>query len=463
MTSAPMTTGKPVGALLPRGSGHQFVIYGDSCSGVPGGRHEASFAAVSRVVARLDPPPEFIIFPGDEIIGLVPDRDALLRQWRHFLDAEMAWLDRGRIPVWHCTGNHTTYDRMSEAVFAEVLGMPRNGPPGQEGLSYIVRRGDLLLVFVHTLWSGLGGEGHVETEWLDEVLAAHADARHKLVVGHHPVFPVNGFSGAYQREIGPEHAETFWRILVRHGVLAYVCSHILAFDVQVHQGVLQILTAGAGTAHRMPEGIEYLHAMQVALDAAGLRYQVLDADGVRRESLAWPLVEPDAAAWARLPAGRSAAPLQAPAGQAPVVRLRISGMSAFTAGEAETLLATLPDGALPALWIGVAGPLRRLTVVLAAAPGRSPHAWIGPSLPAGMGFDVELVLHPGMGPGGVLCRSGRGPWSSLTAASAWGCERLAWPAAWAVGHAHGGSYDRPFRGARLDIAWAATPETSIGG
>lgn len=461
--STSMADDTPIASLLPRGSGHQFVIYGDSCSGVPGGRHEVTFAAVNGVVARLVPPPEFIIFPGDEIIGLAPDRDALMRQWRHFLDAEMAWLDRGRIPVWHCTGNHTTYDRMSEAVFAEVLGMPRNGPPGQEGLSFFVRRGDLLLVFVHTLWSGLGGEGHVETEWLDEVLAAHADARHKLVVGHHPVFPVNGFSGAYQREIGPEHAAVFWGILVQHGVLAYVCSHILAFDVQVHEGVLQILTAGAGTAHRMPEGIEYLHAMQVALDTVGLRYQVLDAEGHRREALAWPLAEPDAAAWARLPGGRRAAPFQASAGQAPAVRFRVSGMSGFAAGEAETLLATLPDGALPALWIGVAGPLRRLIVVLAAAPGRSPHAWIGPSLPAGMGFDFELLLHPGMGPGGVLHRYGAGPWSSLAGASAWGCERLAWPAAWAVGHAHGGPGDRPFKGPQLDVAWAAMPETSVGG
>lgn len=458
-----MTIGKPIGALLPRGQGHQFVIYGDSCSGVPGGRHEATFAAVNRVVARLDPPPEFIIFPGDEIIGLVPDRDALLRQWRHFLDVEMAWLDRGSIPVWHCTGNHTTYDRMSEAVFAEVLGMPRNGPPGQEGLSFFVRRGDLLIVFVHTLWSGLGGEGHVETEWLDQVLTAHADARHKLVVGHHPVLPVNGFSGAYQREIGPEHAEAFWRILVRHGVLAYVCSHILAFDVQVHDGVLQILTAGAGTAHRMPEGIEYLHAMQVALDAIGLRYQVLDADGCRREALVWPLAEPEAAAWTRLPMGRCAAPLEAPAGRAPVLRFRMSGVSAAAAGEAETLLATLPDGALPALWIGLAGPLRRLTVVLAAAPGRSPHAWIGPSLPAGMDFDVELMLHPGMGPGGILHRSGGGPWSSLAGVSAWGCERLAWPAVWAVGHAHAGADDRPFRGARLEVAWASMPDAGMAG
>ena len=243
---------------MPRGPGHQFVVYGDACSGIPGAPHERTFAAVNAVLRRLAVAPEFIIFPGDEIVGLVATADELRAQWRHFLEVETAWLDRTKIPIWHSTGNHTAYDAMSEAVFSEMLDLPRNGPPGQEGLTYWVRRGDLLLVFVHTLWSGLGGEGHVETQWLGEVLQQHADAAAQASwSGTNPVFPIKGFAGAYQREIGPEHAGPFWGTLVENQVLAYVCSHILAFDVQVHRGVLQLCTAGAGTAHRMPEGVEY--------------------------------------------------------------------------------------------------------------------------------------------------------------------------------------------------------------
>ena len=257
-------------SLLPRGPGHQFVVYGDARSGIPGAPHERTFAAVNAVLRRLTPPPEFILFLGDEIAGLTPNPDALRAQWRHWLEREMGWLDRAAIPLWHTTGNHTTYVTLSEVVFRETVGhLPRNGPPGQEGLSYWVRRGDLLMVFVHTLWTGLGGEGHVETEWLGQVLRDHSDARHKLVLGHHPIHPINGFSGAFQREVGPEHAVLFWDTLVEGGVLAYLCSHILAFDVQVHRGVLQICTAGAGTAHRMPEGIEYLHLVQACSRCRG--------------------------------------------------------------------------------------------------------------------------------------------------------------------------------------------------
>jgi hypothetical protein len=443
-----------ISALLPRGAGHQFVIYGDACSGIPGAPHERAFAQINAVIARLAPPPDFVIFPGDEIAGLTGDAEALEAQWRHWLEQEMRWFDRA-IPLYHTTGNHTAYDAMSEAVFKKVLGhLPRNGPRGQEGLSYFVRRDDLLMIFVHTLWSGLGGEGHVETAWLAEILRQHADARHKLVVGHHPVHPVNGFAGAYQRDIGPEHAQGFWDLLVAHGVLAYVCSHILAFDVQVHRGVLQITSAGAGTLHRMPEGIEYLHAVQAALDPDGLRYQVLDADGEVREELSWPLRLADVERWSRLAAGDSPASVRGRLAPDRYVAFRLTGRAAPAGiSSAQTLLSAFDPGRLPALWIGLRGPQQKLTVLLGPELRRSPHLWHGPGLEPDAPFDLHLLIHPGMGPGGLLWRVGAdGPWSSLTGASAWGAERLVWPDRWSIGQSTRGADHEPFRGCDLKVA-----------
>jgi hypothetical protein len=448
----------PVAALLPRGPGHQFVVYGDSCSGIAGAPHEKTFASVNVVVQRLDPPPQFIAFLGDEIAGLTADRGELEAQWRHWLDHEMAWLDRSAIPLWNATSNHATYDEMSESVFREMLDhLPRNGPAGQEGLSYWVRRGDLLMVFVNTMWSGLGGEGHVETTWLRDVLSRHADARYKLVLGHHPVHPINGFSGAYQREIGPEHAGPFWDALVEGGVLAYLCSHILAFDVQVHRGVLQVCTAGAGTAHRMPEGIEYLHCVQAALDEEGLRYQVLDTEGRVREALGWPLHLPPLEGWQRVREGESAALWTGAPSSDRIVALRFIGRSAPAGdGSAQTLLAAFDRGGQPPLWVGLRGPDQRLTVIVAREARRSPLYWLGPAVAPQTPFDLRLVLHAGMGPGGILCCTGDDPrWSSLTAASAWGVERLTWPERWSVGHGRRGPADEAFRGTALCVqaAW----------
>lgn len=438
---------RSIPALLPRGQGHQFVLYGDACSGVAGAPHERTFASVNAAVRRLTPSPEFILFLGDEIAGYTADADTLRQQWRYWLDQEMGWLDRRAIPMWHATSNHATYDTMSEAVFREVHDhLPRNGPPGQEGLSYWVRRGDLLMVFVHTLWTGLGGEGHVETDWLRTVLRQHADARHKLVAGHHPVHPVNGFAGAYQRDIGPEHATAFWDVLSEAGVLAYLCGHILAFDVQVHRGVLQICTAGAGTAHRMPEGVEYLHAIQAALDGQGLRYQVFDAEGRVREHLSWPPSVPPPEQWHALG--------DAGIGKGKIVAFRFTGQAAVPGtSTAQTFLSAFQPGIRAPLWIGLSGPEQRLTAILEPEPGRSPHYWHGPALGAGAPFDIQLLVHPGMGPGGLLYRlATEARWSSLLAASAWGAERLDWPGHWSVGHGQGGPEDRAFLGRNLAVS-----------
>ena len=460
----------PLPALVPRdGTGHQFVVYADSCSGVPQAPHEATFAALNAVIARLTPPPEFVCFPRDGIIGLTADREVLREQWRYWLEHEMAWLNRQAIPLYHTTGNHTTYDSMSEAMFREVLShVPHNGPPSQAGLSYFVRRRDVLLVFVNTLWSGLGGEGWVETTWLNQTLQDHADARYKLVVGHHPVHPVNGFSGPGQRELMPEAGQRLWQCLVKHGVLAYLCSHILAFDVQVHEGVLQLLTAGAGTAHRMPEEIEYLHAVQVALDAHGIRYQVLDTSGAMRESLAWPPVLPPCESWSSLTSGTHAAPIfDGDVRERTSARLVVWQFSGICPpandGTPQTLLSGWDAGpALAPLWIGLRGCERRVNVLLTPAPGRSPHLWQGPVLAPDAPFTIQLALHTGMGPGGVLWRWNDGTaWSSCTAASPWGAERLNWTHYWGIGHAQGGPADRPFNGRDLQVRYHTQVEEVV--
>jgi Calcineurin-like phosphoesterase len=441
-------------ALLPRGAGHQFLLYGDSCSGVPGALHEKTFASINAVVQRLHPQPEFILFPGDEIIGLTADAESLRTQWRHWLDAEMAWLDRAAIPIWHTTGNHTTYDDMSERVFREVLRLPDNGPPGQAGLSYFVRRNDLLMMFVNTLWSGLGGEGHVEMQWLATTLQEHKDARYKLVIGHHPVFPINGFSGSYQREIGHEYTKLFWDNLASGNVLAYLCSHILAFDVQVRQGVLQICTAGAGTAHRMPDGIEYLHCVQVAIDDEGLRYQVLDADGTVREWLTWPLPVVAPSQWKGLPYGQADALRSGHLEDGCIIELRLNGRTAaLGAAPAQTIFSAWSPGAIAPLWLGLRGPGQTLTVIAGRDPGRSPSYWLGPDLPVDRDFDIHVALCPHMGPGGVLYRHHHDPrWSSFCAATARGLQQSAWPSQWSVGRGQGGASDRPFKGPSLNVS-----------
>ncbi|MCY3781391.1 MAG: metallophosphoesterase [Chloroflexi bacterium] len=444
----------PISVLRCGEDGHQIVVYGDSCSGVAGALHEKNFQQVNETICALEDAPDFVCFLGDEIMGLTIDRDELRRQWRYFFERELAWLDRGSTPLYHTTGNHTVYDPASEDVFRKVMAhLPQNGP---RGLSYFVRRGDLLMIFVNTLDARSGGEGTVETAWLENVLRQQGDATHKLVFGHHPVWAVNGYCGDYQRLIERENGRRFWDVLLRHNVLAYFCSHILAFDVQAQAGILQICTAGAGTAHRMPPGEEYLHFMQVALDEAGLRYQVVERKGRAREWLCWDWKLPPSATWATFePSSAQELPsdcLQRP--EEAVLLVWEIGLRLPPDDEKlpQTILCATGDGgALPNLWLGISGVDRRITVLLSPEANRSPHRWLGPALPADRRVSIQVAVHSGMGPGGLLWRwSDDHPWSSMAGASAWGVESLPWLRDWRIGECAGG---QKFRGRDLRLKW----------
>lgn len=63
----------------------------------------------------------------------------------------------------------------------------------------------------------------------------------------------------------------------------------------------------------MPEGIEHLHGVQIAIDAGGSRPRVIDDDGRVRERLGWPSPGPgptrlpgpdDPLPWAGMTTGR---------------------------------------------------------------------------------------------------------------------------------------------------------------
>ena len=130
--------GQQISALLPRGQGHQFVVYGDACSGVAGALHESTFASVNAAVRRLTPSPEFILFLGDEIAGYTADADTLRQQWRHWLDHDpvlskaevrdsghglhvLLWLDE---PIIVADGEARQWDDIARGICNALPGDP---------------------------------------------------------------------------------------------------------------------------------------------------------------------------------------------------------------------------------------------------------------------------------------------------------------------------------------------------
>lgn len=105
-----------------------------------------------------------------------------------------------------------------------------------------------------------------------------------------------------------------------------------------------------------------------------------------------------------------------------IVALRFAGQASVGVSAMQTLLSAFDPGLQPRLWIGLRGPEQKLTLAIGAEPRRSPHYWHGhgPSFTPGKTFDFQLLIHTGMGPGGILSRlDDDDRWSSLAAASPW--------------------------------------------
>ncbi|MEE3369247.1 MAG: hypothetical protein VX346_07880 [Planctomycetota bacterium] len=443
-------------ALLPRdASGHRFVLYSDCCSGKPGTAVEKNLQSVNRMVARIQPQPEFIAFPGDAVNGYTQDYAELRQQWDYWRGIEMKWVREREIPLFQSTSNHNTYDAGSEQVFRDVhADLPQNGPPRQQGLAYWFRRGDLLYISTHQPDQRMP----IDHAWLDQVLTDNADARYKFVAGHYPVFPVNGYVAWPLWCFPPDQRQAFWDLLVKHHVDAYLASHIIAFDCQAHEGVVQILSGGAGTAYGpggfMPGRSEYFHAVQIAVDEQGLRYQVHDPTGEVRESLSWPFKLPPVEQWNSVHSRNADTLLNPIDFSSEIVAFRIRGILANRSGNAnQTLLCGVDSGeGVEPLWIGVDGDSGRLLVRLVPLSGYGWQVWGGPSLAVDQPFDFQIVLHPGMGPGGILFRvEESAAWSTLDSTSSKGCEDLKRPQRWAVGHGQSGVADQPYQGDSIRV------------
>jgi hypothetical protein len=444
----------------------RLIVYGDSCSGVAGAESAADLARIHAEILRVAPRPPLLVFMGDHVAGYC-EANELRRQWRHFFAEEFAEISAAFPHVYHLTSNHSLYDSASLEVWREVFAfLPDNGPPGQEKLAFWARHGEALLVFLNTLGAMPNGEAQLEWTWLNEVLNAHRDAAIKLVFGHHPIHAVNGYARYPMWRADPAEGGRLWDVLVRHRVAAYFCSHIIAFDVQVHQGVLQVCTAGAGTRYgpggAMPGCAEYLHFVEAAVSPAALTLRSRDIEGRVREAMRWPMGLPQDDRWLDLADIRALSELAPGArlGEAVgegFVAFRLRGVVADAASEDDQILfcGWNDSDAAPSIQLALSAGAHRLTLSLFLEAGRPPIAWLGPRLAARSAFELDLALRPSMGPGGCLVRLGAQPWSSMTGEAAEGAADLVWPKRWSIGCGPSGARDRRFLGADL-TARAAT-------
>jgi hypothetical protein len=125
-------------------------------------------------------------------------------------------------------------------VYEEVCG------PAEWGVTFDCAQ----YLALNTAWPSLGGDGGIACGVLARRLGVLDPSLPIVVIGHHLIWPVNGFGNDLSPwNIPADEGERAWNIMRAKGISLYACSHIIAFDVQLHDGLAQLCTGGAGTEY----------------------------------------------------------------------------------------------------------------------------------------------------------------------------------------------------------------------
>jgi len=129
--------------------------------------------------------------------------------------------------------------------YTKLMGMPRNGPKNHLGRAFYVREGNLLVITLDT-FEDAGKRfaytvGDEQLEWMEKVLVANKDADFVLVQGHLPIVgPVKSKNSSASMIKGGTDNK-LWKLMVKHGVDAYLCGEHHRITVHQHDGIWQIV------------------------------------------------------------------------------------------------------------------------------------------------------------------------------------------------------------------------------
>ena len=262
-----------------------LTLLGDSCSGVPGQKFEANLARIVSRILERSAPADALVYLGDHVEGYTDDEARLHAQWSHFLDREFRPLDERYPRVLHLAGNHDANTPISAALCEARMPFPA-GARQRRGLNYVVSIGDAEIVAISTCDLANRGFAAVDMDWLAGALQS-LSAPIRLVAGHYPFHPVNGYEEVPKWVFPADQRARAWQLFREAGVLAYLCSHIIAFDFQVHDDIVQLCSGGAGTEYG-PDGVmgsgEFRHFVTCSVSPERFAFEAIDENGRPRET-----------------------------------------------------------------------------------------------------------------------------------------------------------------------------------
>jgi hypothetical protein len=240
-----------------------FVVFGDSPDPAANTTTGISpnLSPIARAVAAEKP--DLALYVGDLVNGALltnaspvqNNYTGQLGNWMEAVSPIHNYTAGTGIPLYVVRGNHEDGLLRTDAALLSVYqstvasGMPANGPPGEERLTYAFAYKGAKFIATDDYTAHNGKKETVNQSWVDEQLTQ--DTRpFVFVFGHSPVYLVDNDSEdlSFSLPMHPQERDAFWKSMVDNNVSAYLCGHAHLYVRAESQGLPQIVSGNGGAS-----------------------------------------------------------------------------------------------------------------------------------------------------------------------------------------------------------------------
>ncbi|MBS3795262.1 MAG: metallophosphoesterase, partial [Candidatus Thorarchaeota archaeon] len=123
-------------------------------------------------------------------------------------------------------------------------------------------------------------------EWLVDDLET-TDKQIKFVIGHQPMYPLSHLGSSL--DINETERDRLQALFVQENVTTYVCGHDHLFDRMTVNGVVQVISGGAGAPlYSTPWGGAYDHYVRTNVSTTRVEFEAIQTDGDIAENYTLP-------------------------------------------------------------------------------------------------------------------------------------------------------------------------------
>ena len=277
--------------------------------------------------------PHLVIMSGDYVYTLTDDHSKNVRAMGKFLEVtdEVGHY----VPIYGAIGNHDTAPGGYADYFLDAFEQY-----GDDSTYFSFDYAGAHFTILDTEIPGYEGRiTGAQYDWLVDDLE-NTDKETKFVIAHQPMYPLSHLGSSLDRN--ETERDRLQDLFEQENVTAYVCGHDHSFNRMTVNGVVQVISGGAGAPlYSTPWGGAYDHYVRVNVSAARIEFEAIQTDGETAENYTLPYEGPIEIALRRMANTTGGWPEKAP--EIYFSEEPEEAYYSWDGGENSTEIGTLPD------------------------------------------------------------------------------------------------------------------------